>query len=369
MIRGRDSGGHAHWAHAVQFYEDEAVLAARVGTFLGDGLAAGDLTIVITTESHREALQRQLEKQRCDVAYACASGQLAFLDARETLSRFMRRGEPDGALFESVVGGLLAERAVAAPGAQVRAFGEMVDVLWQREERYAALRLEELWNDLSARHSFSLLCSYAMSGFRDDLQALNCVAGAHTLVLDAVRAGAHGQASLATPPPLPPALPSEYARWLAQEVKRRETLERALRKSLCELDHKRSALRQLEAAHTSEFELRSILDALPVLVSYVDADRKYCFVNAAFERWFGRAAPELLGKHLEFVLGCAVYAEVRPHVDATFAGEDASYTIELPHRDGGTRAVETTHVPRFGADGTVVGYVALSFCAGLPPSG
>ena len=47
----------------------------------------------------------------------------------------------------------------------LRAYGEMVDVLWRRGEKSAALRLEELWNELQARRSFTLLCAYAMGKF------------------------------------------------------------------------------------------------------------------------------------------------------------------------------------------------------------
>jgi hypothetical protein len=44
----------------------------------------------------------------------------------------------------------------------VRAYGEMVDVLWQRGERDAAIRLEEYWNELGRLQTFSLLCAYRM---------------------------------------------------------------------------------------------------------------------------------------------------------------------------------------------------------------
>ena len=50
----------------------------------------------------------------------------------------------------------------------VRAYGEMVDVLWQNGQDVAAIRLEMLWNKLAATQAFSLLCGYAMGTFYKD---------------------------------------------------------------------------------------------------------------------------------------------------------------------------------------------------------
>jgi hypothetical protein len=44
----------------------------------------------------------------------------------------------------------------------VRAYGEMVDVLWQGANHEAAIRLEEYWNDLARLQTFSLFCAYRM---------------------------------------------------------------------------------------------------------------------------------------------------------------------------------------------------------------
>jgi KaiC/GvpD/RAD55 family RecA-like ATPase len=160
----------------VQFYEGDEILAASVGKFLGEGRRAGDVLTVIATERHRQAFQQQLESEGSDMNAAFASGQVAFLDAEETLSRFMREGEPDRDLFETVVGGIIAQRAASARGAPIR---EMVDVLWKRGDRTAAIRLEELWNDLQTRYSFTLLCAYAMGSFYKEAAALREVCDAY----------------------------------------------------------------------------------------------------------------------------------------------------------------------------------------------
>ena len=45
--------------------------------------------------------------------------------------------------------------------------------------------------------------------------------------------------------------------------------------------------------------LLGIVDALPNLVAYIGTDQRYRFVNASYERWFGRSATEIVGKHLD----------------------------------------------------------------------
>lgn len=49
--------------------------------------------------------------------------------------------------------------------ATVRAFGEMVDILNRRGNLAAAIRLEELWNELLAAERIALLCAYAVDAF------------------------------------------------------------------------------------------------------------------------------------------------------------------------------------------------------------
>ena len=85
------------------------------------------------------------------------------MDAQETLSKFMVKGLPDEELFTQVVTGLL-ERARNG-GRRVRAFGEMVAVLWSQGHNGATVRLEHLWHKFCQTEAFSLFCAYPRSGF------------------------------------------------------------------------------------------------------------------------------------------------------------------------------------------------------------
>ncbi len=59
---------------------------------------------------------------------------------------------------------------------------------------------------------------------------------------------------------------------------------------------------EVAVAH-SVAELRTITDALPVLISYLDRDLVYRFANGAYQQWFGRTPEQMGGCHLREVWG------------------------------------------------------------------
>lgn len=60
---------------------------------------------------------------------------------------------------------VIARASGSRPGGTVRAYGEMVDVLWKGGQMDAAMKLESLWNQLAHSHEFALLCGYSMGHF------------------------------------------------------------------------------------------------------------------------------------------------------------------------------------------------------------
>jgi PAS domain S-box-containing protein len=149
--------------HFVHFYENEEFLLDALSGYIGLGLVAGEVCIVIATEPHRNGLEARLQRSGIDLPSIVSTNQYIALDAERTLAKFMVDGEPDPHQFATVIGTLL-ERATAG-GRPVRAFGEMVALLWAQGKRAVAARLEDLWNDLGEKHRFSLFCAYPMSGF------------------------------------------------------------------------------------------------------------------------------------------------------------------------------------------------------------
>jgi hypothetical protein len=154
--------------HAVRFYENDAALFRIAGGFLADGLESGLPAIAVTTSPHREGIARFLRERSLDVERLEQSGQLLLLDAHQALSGFMVDGMPDGARFRAVFTQLIRRTMRGRGDRTLRAYGEMVDVLWKDGLQVAAIRLEMLWNDLANTQNFSLLCGYSMGHFYKD---------------------------------------------------------------------------------------------------------------------------------------------------------------------------------------------------------
>src|SRR5205814_10487265 len=148
---------HDHHGHVVQFYSEDEFLVDAISRFVGVSLGAGDAAIVLATKTHREGIARKLKERGLDVASSELKGRYFALDAAETLSLFMLDGIPDVVRFRAVIGGVLEQaKAAVGDGARATVFGEMVALLWAAGKRDAAIRLEELWNDLAQTHAFSL---------------------------------------------------------------------------------------------------------------------------------------------------------------------------------------------------------------------
>ena len=165
--------------HVVQLYgSNDQLLTRNVSRYLAEGMRRGDALVVIATREHADAITRELTLQGVD---ASRDGRLVVLDARQTLDRFLVGGQPDEHLFRDVVGWVLAEAFRRSSSGHVRAFGEMVGLLWVAGDRAAATRLEEYWNDLLRGAAISLFCAYPIDIYDDgDTAGLDAVLGTHT---------------------------------------------------------------------------------------------------------------------------------------------------------------------------------------------
>ncbi len=152
-------------SHLVQLYRDADEIGASVAAFLSDGLAAGRPAVVIATAKHRALFAERLRGSGWAPEELGQRGMLVALDAEETLAALMDAGSVSSERFDNVVGGVVERAAETAGGGAVSAYGEMVDVLWQRGDTEAAVELEGLWNRLCARRPLSLLCGYRVDIF------------------------------------------------------------------------------------------------------------------------------------------------------------------------------------------------------------
>lgn len=157
--------------HYVQLYRDDAFLAERAGDFLSEGIAEGEGVLLVAAPAHRTAILARLRHRRIDVARGMARGQILPVDAEEMLGRFTVDGQPQWARFEAAFEPIVVAAASRAGATGLRGYGEMVDLLWQRGEAAAALRVEGFWETLTRRHGFSLLCGYKTDVLSSGLDA------------------------------------------------------------------------------------------------------------------------------------------------------------------------------------------------------
>jgi hypothetical protein len=148
--------------HAVRFYRSLESLSSSVTRFIVGGVAENQPALIIATPAHRTAILAALGHGIDTIALQQAGG-LVCRDAEELLDSFMVGDMPDEDLFLRRVQPALASMS-GLEGRVVRAYGEMVDVLCQRGQIEAALRLEDLWNTVARKHGLALLCGYSMDG-------------------------------------------------------------------------------------------------------------------------------------------------------------------------------------------------------------
>lgn len=166
--------------HLIQIYENDEVVLDSIEGFVSNGLKIGDSVIIIATEMHLNALDARLRAVGFDIDALRLTNQFIPLDAEETLSKFMVNGWPDEILFMKVVNNVVL-RAKGKNNRKVRAYGEMVAILWAKGHSGATVRLERLWNLLCKTEGFCLFCAYPKSGFTQDAdKSIADICSAHT---------------------------------------------------------------------------------------------------------------------------------------------------------------------------------------------
>ena len=174
--------------HEVAVYDTASTLIARVSDYVATGLTAGEIVMTVSRAAHRQAVDDLLADRGLDPRQARRDGRFMTLDAEETMARFFVAGVPDARLFRAVLSAV-----IPAGGAPVRAFGEMVTILWESGDVDAALQLESLWDEVLATQPIDLLCAYPAQPLADgNLRDVATLCAKHDRVSVI---GRHGRAS------------------------------------------------------------------------------------------------------------------------------------------------------------------------------
>ncbi|MDP9169422.1 MAG: MEDS domain-containing protein [Acidobacteriota bacterium] len=176
----------SHCDHLVQFYgADDRVLTRNVSQYLAEGLRRNDRVLVVASAERAQGFIRQLDALQASPHKAIEEGRLAVHDALTLLNTFMVGDRPDWNRFDLTIGATVRDLGSRAGAGGLRAYGEMVDILWKQDMCDAAIELEDFWNRLLKSHNFSLYCAYSLDVFADNfnMACVSRILGTHTHLL------------------------------------------------------------------------------------------------------------------------------------------------------------------------------------------
>lgn len=172
-------------AHVVQFYTNDGVLLDGLASWFRKALRAGESVVVVMTKRHEKGLRKRLTAQGIDLEETTEQGRFVAIDTSKALDLFMERGAPNRQKFLHEFGNIIrtAESAAHVRNRRVVVFGEMVAVLLKDKQLEAAVRLEQLWNELARTRFFFLHCAYPAKDVQGE--PYHTICAEHAVVLPA----------------------------------------------------------------------------------------------------------------------------------------------------------------------------------------
>ena len=126
--------------------------------YISEGLLKNEAVIIIARSALRKAVWTQLQALGLDMGFYKAQGQIKLYDAELLLSTILIDDVIDEHYFQTYIGSQIQAAQIAY--GKVRAFGEMVEILWQGGLHDTALQLEKIRTDLGSKHELTVLCTY-----------------------------------------------------------------------------------------------------------------------------------------------------------------------------------------------------------------
>ncbi|MFZ3231208.1 MAG: ATP-binding protein [Pseudobdellovibrio sp.] len=104
--------------------------------------------------------------------------------------------------------------------------------------------------------------------------------------------------------------------------------------------------------------VRFILDGLPFMVGYWNADLINIDANSTYSTYFGKTPDEIYNKHIEFILGPELYKKNLPYLTAVLSGNLINFERDLTTPEGQVRNTLATYIPNF-ENGKVVSFLTV----------
>jgi DNA-binding NarL/FixJ family response regulator len=171
--------------HEAAFYPDETALVDGYARFAEAALQAGHPCIVMATQLRRASVCRRLHERGIDISRAIDEGKLLLLDVTDALLTFMVNDRADETRFWNAATSLVmrAAKASRAEHPHVAACGECAPALWSGGNAEGAIRLEQLWNDVSRTYNVDIFCGYFLpNGHEHDVDVYERICVEHSAV-------------------------------------------------------------------------------------------------------------------------------------------------------------------------------------------
>lgn len=104
--------------------------------------------------------------------------------------------------------------------------------------------------------------------------------------------------------------------------------------------------------------LRSVTDAIPAVVAFIDAREVLRYCNKPFLQTFGKIEAQCLGHVLRDLFGDDEYGVIQPYVQQALAGQQVSFERALKVHDN-ERYLEARYVPEMDLGGEVRGFYLI----------
>jgi DNA-binding NarL/FixJ family response regulator len=170
--------------HELVFCSNDAVLVGAFGRFIAGALAGGTAVIVAVTEAHERSLERSLLASHVDLALAIRQERYIPVNISQLLAKVMVHGRPNPSKFLNATEDVVAHARERAAGqhASVAACGECSSTVWIDGHLEAAVQLEHLWDEMSARHQMDILCAYPLTVRQNPAPAVRHLCAQHTAI-------------------------------------------------------------------------------------------------------------------------------------------------------------------------------------------
>jgi len=90
-------------------------------------------------------------------------------------------------------------------------------------------------------------------------------------------------------------------------------------------------------------DLAFLLENLSALGAYLDPGQRHCYVNRAYETFFGLSRKEILGRTIREIAGPEHQAIASPHIVQVLKAEPQIFLSSIRHIDGGLRDIEVSY--------------------------